>query len=339
MRRSKKGRIMHKLVRLLLAFGLALAPLVFAAPATAATLEHTWVASTGSDSNNCDRPTPCADFQTAYNKTTAGGEITCVDGGNFYGINITHSITVNCEGAVASNTQPGGADYDLIVVNVAATDSVVLQGLDLDGQAYSPGGFGNGNCEGRGMIEFTGAGALHVHKMKINHYSLACGILFAPNGAAKLDVVDSYISDNGSSGTGAGIYILPASSVQAEVTITRTQIEHNWFGIIADGTQGGSILGTITDSVVSGSTYNGVTVSSTGSSVVFEVDRTTVAGNFHGLVAGGSGAGMLISSTGVFNNSAGLFTTGGGVLYSYGNNRVNGNNGNDGSFTGTVGLQ
>jgi hypothetical protein len=48
---------------------------------------------------------------------------------------------------------------------------------------------------------------------------------------------------------------------------------------------------------------------------------------------------MLVSNTNVFNNGGGLFAETGGTLYSYGNNHVNGNNGNDGSFTGTVGQQ
>jgi hypothetical protein len=42
---------------------------------------------------------------------------------------------------------------------------------------------------------------------------------------------------------------------------------------------------------------------------------------------------------GLRDNSAGLYTVNGGALYSYGNNHVNGNNGNDGSFNGAVGQQ
>jgi hypothetical protein len=92
--------------------------------------------------------------------------------------------------------------------------------------------------------------------------------------------------------------------------------------------------------VVTGNSQNGITASSSGSSVVLILDQTKVSDNGnHGLVAGGSGAGMLVRNTSVFNNGGGLFSESGGTLYSYGNNSVNGNNGNDGSFTGTVGLQ
>jgi hypothetical protein len=56
----------------------------------------------------------------------------------------------------------------------------------------------------------------------------------------------------------------------------------------------------------------------------------------HGLAAAGSGAGMLVRNTDVFSNGGGLFTENGAALLSYGDNSVNGN---DGAFTGTVGLQ
>jgi hypothetical protein len=152
-------------------------------------------------------------------------------------------------------------------------------------------------------------------------------------------VTNTVITDNGySSGSpSGGIYIVPASGAQANVAITGSKIEGNLFGVVADGTQGGTIRGAVKDSVVSGNTQNGMTVSSSGSSVVLIVESTGVSSNNnHGLVAGGSGAGMLVRTTAVFNNGGGLYTASGGTLYSYGNNSVNGN---DGSFTGAVGLE
>jgi hypothetical protein len=89
--------------------------------------------------------------------------------------------------------------------------------------------------------------------------------------------------------------------------------------------------------VVTGNSQSGITASSSGSSVVLVLDQTKVSDNGnHGLA---TGAGMLVRNSTVFSNGGGLFSESGGTLYSYGNNSVNGNNGNDGSFTGTVGLQ
>jgi hypothetical protein len=135
------------------------------------------------------------------------------------------------------------------------------------------------------------------------------------------------------------IYVSPQSAgVEANLTVTRTQVQGNHFGIVGDGRSGGIIKGTISDSVVSGNSENGITALGSGSSVWFLVDQTKVSGNAYGLAAGGSGAEMLARNTSVFDNSTGLYTSNGGTLYSYGNNSINGNATN-GAFTGTVGLQ
>jgi hypothetical protein len=79
---------MHTITRLIFAVGLALAPVLPAATAQATDLKHTWVASAaagGNNSNSCDITAPCATFTGAYNNTAAGGEITCLDSGDYGG--------------------------------------------------------------------------------------------------------------------------------------------------------------------------------------------------------------------------------------------------------------
>jgi hypothetical protein len=124
----------------------------------------------------------------------------------------------------------------------------------------------------------------------------------------------------------------------ATVSIDRSQITGNVFGIVSDGTSGGTIKGTIRDSVVSGNSEDGIAAISSGSPVWFLVDQTEVSGNTFGMAAGGSGTEILARNTSVFNNTTGLHTGNGGALYTYGNNSVNGNAAN-GAFTGAVGLQ
>jgi hypothetical protein len=326
--------------RLIFALALVLSPAVLSAPAGAATLLHTWVSSSGSDLGTCGEiSTPCKDLETAYENTTPGGEVTCLNSGDFGDssgtLTITTSVTINCEGAVGSATAIAGegALLQFVSVETPAGSVVVLRGLDIDAM-------GEGTCGSSGLVLFNGAGVLHIEKTKINHVATSCsGIYYDATGPGELDVSDSDITDNAASGTSAGIYIKPNSGVTASVSIDHSHINNNSFGIVADGTGGGSIRGIVKDSVVSHNVNNGITVSSTGSSVVLLVDQTAVAENYHGLVAGGSGAGMLVRNTSVFDNTAGLYTTNGGTLYSYGTNSVNGNNGNDGTFTGTIGLQ
>ena len=57
-------------------------------------------------------------------------------------------------------------------------------------------------------------------------------------------------------------------------------------------------------------------------------------------MAGGSTAAIMARNTTVTGNTAaGLFTVNGGQLFSYGNNSVDGNNGNNGAFTGMATLK
>jgi|ERR1700674_3009740 len=320
---------MPKVTHLMAAIGLAIAPVLLAAP-TRAQSTHTWVASYGDDTKSCDRTAPCASFFGAYGKTLAGGEIDCVDSGTYFALTIGKSITINCEAAIGNNflgTTPG-----IFQISTAATDVVTLRGLDLDGLGFS---FGSLN----GVITFNGAGVLHLHKVKIsNMRGDSSGVLFNPTGAAKLFVSDSTIADNGSTGLGGGIVVKPASGIRADVTIDRTRIENNFFGIIADGTAGGTIRGVVRDSVVAGNANFGIVTSTTTAGVILLVDNTTVTNNNYGLVAVGTGAGMVVSKSNILFNNIGLYAATGGLLASYRNNNLGGNT-TDGAFTLFAGQQ
>ena len=161
---------------------------------------------------------------------------------------------------------------------------------------------------------------------------------FLPTGTARLHIVDSYIAHNNRTSVGGGINIRPASGVTATVTIERSVIENNRFGIIADGTSGGIIRGLVSDSSVSGSANNGITVSSSGASVVLGLHNVKVAGNNFGLVATGTNAGMLVRHSFITGNGTGLVTASSGVILSYRDNSLNANT-VDGTFTGPVALQ
>ena len=313
---------MRKITPLTAAIGLAIAPVLFAAPAQAATLPHTWVASNGDNTATCDRTAPCATFAGALAKTDVEGEITCVDSGNYGGLNIGNSVTINCENAIGSTSISGSPG--VISIHTLATDVVALRGLDIDGLGFPVNG---------GLINFFGAGVLHVHKVKMNKLrGGGNGITFNPSGTAKLFVSDSTITDNGSSGVSGGIVIKPASGVQADVTVDRTRIENNFFGIIADGTDGGIIHGVVRDSVVAGNANFGIGASTSTANVVLLLENTTITNNNYGLVAVGAGAGLAVRNSSILFNTTGLYAATGGVLGSYKNNSVGGN-GTDGAFT------
>jgi hypothetical protein len=332
---KKGGLIMHTITRLTFVLGLSLVAGLFGVSAEAQPYMHTFAASTGSDTATCGQTatTPCATVAGAYLNTSPGGEIHCLDAGVYNRIEITHSITINCENVIANNTFFTNY-YSVHIDNTAATDTVTLNGLELDAWGAASSG-----CTGQALVEFNGAGTLHLQRVKIGHILGGCsGVYFGPNGPAMLDISDSDIVDNGDTGAAAGVYIEPSSGVQAKVSITNSRITHNNFGIIADGAFGGTVRGVIKDSVVSGNVENGVTAKTSGSSVVLLLDQTDVSSNTYGVAAGGNNAGIGVRNSTIFNNTTGLFANNGGTLVTYGNNSVGGNT-NNGTFTATVSQQ
>jgi hypothetical protein len=329
----------------------AICALAFAAAATPASAQIAFLSNTGSGTA-CTQAAPCVSMNDAISVAGASGEVICLNKGYYsFDVTISQSVTISCgEGWWES---PDGI---VTITTPADTDEVVIEGLVLD----EIGTVGPG-------ISMTGQGVLDLRHVRIGN-SVATnshGLNFIPSGPAVLHVTDSVFYNNGGSGvliqpsSGAcaayvtntvihangsggglngGIYIVPAAGATAKVSISNSQINGNYYGIIGDGRQDGVIHAAIKDSVVSGNTDNGITVLSSGTSVVFTIDQTEVLGNLAGLYAGGSNAGILARNTTVFENTIGLDTSGGGALYTYGNNSVNGNVTN-GAFTGTAGLQ
>ena len=222
------------------------------AAAVQAQATRTWVSGVGDDANPCSRTAPCKTFAGAISKTAVLGEINCIDPGGFGAVTITKSITIDCSSTEAGVLTSG---TNGIIINTTASDIVTLKGLDLEGLGTSISG-----------INFIQGGTLHVHKCHIRGFRAGgSGITFAPNtGAAELYVDDSYITDNGNSGTTAGILAKPTSAGNAFVSVNRTQVESNSAGIRADASAtAGIIRGVVRDSMVSGNTNNGITAVST----------------------------------------------------------------------------
>ncbi|MBD0325868.1 MAG: right-handed parallel beta-helix repeat-containing protein [Pyrinomonadaceae bacterium] len=91
---------------------------------------RTWVSGTGDDVNPCSRTAPCKTFNGAIAKTAAFGEISVLDPGGFGALTITKSVTVNAEGSLGGIT---AASVNGIVINAAATDTIYLKNLDING--------------------------------------------------------------------------------------------------------------------------------------------------------------------------------------------------------------
>ncbi len=312
---------MRALALLGIAAGLLCGTSTLTTPANAAAA---YLSRSGSGSS-CTLAAPCVNMSIAIGVAGAGGEVICLDKGSYGGgPTISSGLTISCgdglweaPGAVLNIIPPAGA-------------AVVIEGLVSDTLAA-----------GAGVVVVGGQGAVHLHRVRIGNNSSGNGgfaIDFHPVGPAKLFVTDSFIYNTGASGISGAIRLRPDSGVTANVTIERTRIENNRFGIVADGNGGGIIRGVVRDSVIAGNVNNGITVSTTSSNVVLGVERSTISGNNFGLVAAGGNAGMLVRNSFILGNNTGLSSSGGGALLSYQDNSVNGN-ASDGAFTGSVGLK
>jgi Right handed beta helix region len=272
---------------------------------------RTWVSGVGDDSSaDCSRVAPCKTFAGAISKTATFGEINCLDPGGFGALTITKSIAIKCQveaGVLVSGTNG-------IVINVAATDTVYLEGLDIEGLTTGLSG-----------ILILGGGTVHVKNCVIRLFDSSAagfGINFTPNAAASLNVVDSYISDNGTGLIGGAMSIKPSAG-SATVTIARTWVVNNKGNntILADASSA-AVQVQIKDSVIANN--------NTGLYAIYgataSLSNTLVTGNQYGVAAGAGGGAVILDRTTIQGSTVqAVFTNGGGVVFSYGNNPINDN--------------
>ena len=153
-----------------LAIALAALFTVTATPAMAQAT-RTWVSGVGDDVNPCSRTAPCKTFAGAISKTAAGGQISVLDPGGFGSVTITKSITLKADGDLGSILASGVTG---IIINAAATDRVVIDGLDIDGAGVTPGVTG---------IRILGAREVIVTNTQIRNFRTGTGAGISLEGA------------------------------------------------------------------------------------------------------------------------------------------------------------
>ena len=221
-----------------------------ASPASAQAT-RTWVSGVGDDANPCSRTAPCKTFAGSISKTAAFGEINCLDPGGFGTLTITKSISIICEGVIGGVLAAGTAGF---TVNVASTDRVLLQGLDIEGVGTGTSG-----------VRMIGSGRLTILKSYIGGFT-QYGVDLEGAATARVFVTDSVINNN----TLSGFLVQGTSGAANSGIIDRTTIDNNAgssvkLGPGASFTVSGSVL---TGSGVSIDTTAGGTVTSYGNSVI-----------------------------------------------------------------------
>jgi Right handed beta helix region len=285
-----------------------LVPAVASAQAT-----RTWVSGVGDDANPCSRTAPCKTFAGAISKTAIKGEIDTLDPGGFGGVTITKSITIDGTSGIAGVLVSG---TNAIVIAAGASDVVILRNLDIDGIGGGLAG-----------IYITGAGDVRIEHCKI--FGFTGRGIDDRRTSGELFVTDTIVSDNGQT----GILALSGGGSTLNVTLDRVQMHNN-------GNTGFAITGgahaAVMHSISSSNAAHGFYADS-GSSV--DLDDSLASNNVSSGIASMSGATVRINNTTVTSNGAGLSTTPGSQILSYGNNRIAGNYMSNGPPTGTITLQ
>jgi hypothetical protein len=228
-------------------------------------------------------------------------------------------MTISCKHVEGADLASGTTG---VIINGADID-VVLRGLDIDGGIPGlPGVNGIRYLQGSSLIvedciiRDFGSGAPNGNGILVNNTSLI----------AKIHIVNSSITGNGSGTAGAGIQIVPSGTGGARVTITNSAISNNTVGVRADSaTTSGAIDVVITDTTAAGAPYHGFVALGTGGPVRMMLNRVVSANNLgEGVKSVGPNAVIRIGGSVVTANGTGLVVAG-GQIQSYGDNQIDGN--------------
>jgi hypothetical protein len=295
---------------------------LFASSQALAQATRTWVSGVGDDANPCSRTAPCKTFAGAISKTAAGGEISVLDPGGFGTLTITKSITIDGDGTLASVLASG---VNGINVSAGATDVVIIRNISING-AGSPGPAPTGVT---GIKFFTG-GALHVENVKIYGFTQQ-GIEFVPSASSSLFVTDTTIRH-----TSTAVWVHPTGTGSALATLSRVVMDGNAAGLrVEDGS-----LAVARDSVATGNSGHGFAAVSTSRRADASIENSVSSQNSGtGVVAFGALGIARISNMMITHNASGITAASGGTVISFGNNRIAGNNANNGPATTTPGEQ
>jgi hypothetical protein len=216
---------MRKLAASILAIFVALFVVALSSAPGHAQAARTWVSGVGDDANPCSRTAPCKTFAGAISKTAAFGEINCLDPGGFGAVTITKSISIICQAGTAGVLVAG---TNGITVAVAATDRVVLDGLDFEGLHSGLDG-----------VQMTTGGKLIIRNCTIRNFN-----------------------NNGVEITA------PAASPAPRVLIQNSLITGNAGGFNVAGSGGASINGEVLNTLIDTNTSFGIQVAAGGDVVL-----------------------------------------------------------------------
>jgi hypothetical protein len=278
----------------------------------------------GSDANassSCHCSTPCRTFATAAANTLADGEVTVLDPGDYGGLTITRSISINNDSGGEASITVSGNTTGIIVNAPNGAGYVNLRGLTIQGVGF-------GTTKG---LTFNSGFSLTMTNCVVRDHTGA-GIEFFPNAGSNLAMSNTLVADNGVA-TGAGaIFVFPSGSGTVNVTLSRVEVYNNsGHGIHVNGAVStGKINATVSESVSSSNSFSGFQVSSTNGNAPTNlmIVRSVSANNGTGIFTNnptGNNAIVRLSQSTVTGNNSGFQNTGAAAVLSYGDNNIDGN--------------
>lgn len=290
---------MRKIVVSIGALGILLAAALCTAPAHAQNA-RSWVSGVGDDANPCTRTAPCLSFAGALANTGSGGEIDCLDPGDFdistgATLTITKTITIDCSAATG---------YFRNTSAVAGGSAILINGtnitVDLRNLVIDCAGFGNDG------VFITQASNVLLENVTVQQCTNR-GVVDTSSSVTTLGIINSYVIQNG----GAGVVMAGASGSGALLRNT----------VSVGGTYGVAVASgnavTVQNSRLDLATNAGGETNSGG---LLYVVNSGVQGNGIGLKNAGGG-GIVVDNSDIFENTTGVS----GAWVSFGNNRVFGN--------------
>ncbi len=291
-------------------------------PVMAGGANRAWVSGHGSDAAGCGAPSnPCRTLQYVHdNVIAAGGEIDILDPAGYGAVTINKALSIVNDGVGTAGVQ--AASGAAITINAGAGDVVALRGLNIDGLGTGTNG-----------IVFNSGGGLTIVNCVVRHFAYASGnfatgdgILIRPtSGSMSLLISNVIASDNGY----AGVAYYPSGNPSVTGEIDHVTAVNNQIGLTFDSVNAssGSAAFAVSDSVASNNA-GGINVDGVAASAALtvSVDKSSMSGNSDYGLAAQDTPNVLLGRSVLVSNRYGVQNfTSPSTVYTYGDNRINGN--------------
>ena len=276
---------------------------------------RTWVSGVGDDVNPCSRTAPCKTFAGAISKTATNGEINCLDPAGFGAINITKSITIDCEDTQGSILALNVTGVIVNITNALDTKKAVkLRGISINGA---------GGTSAVSGVRILAANAVHLDEVVIDGFQTHGVSIETSAGNPEIFIQDTHIRSV--NGNGINAFVVGGA---VKLTVGNSQI----IGVNGNGLNiSGGTTATVSGSVIAGNN-NGINIAN-GTLGIMDCNISNNTNGVNALV----GSTVRLFRSMVTGNGTGL-VLGGGTIVSHVSNVFAGN-GVDGTPSSSPVLQ